>query len=66
MANFGMEWRKKLNDFSDDDDEDDSEDSKDNIIIRDINVSDEAKCLVNYSIINCIIFNWNNPNYPYV
>jgi hypothetical protein len=45
------------NDFSDDGDEDDSENSKDNIIIRDINVSDEAKCLVNYSIINCIIFN---------
>ena len=48
---------EKINDFSDDDDEDDSEDSKDNIIIPDINFSDEAKCLVNYSIINCIIFN---------
>ena len=32
---------EKINDFSDDDDEDDSEDSKDNIIIPDINFSDE-------------------------
>ena len=47
------------NDFSDDD-EDDSEDSKDNIIIRDINVSDEAKCLVNYSIINKIFSIFKN------
>ena len=47
------------NDYSDDD-EDDSEDSKDNVIIRDINVSDEAKCLVNYSIINKIFSIFKN------